>query len=326
MELLLFVIGLGILGYLGFVFMFPKAIPDESSSHTKNVLRDLMDSTRASEAASGGAGHDSILKEEFQDENPLVRFFYSLPFMNSLYKLQVQAGYQKQSLLIIAVMVALAFMLSALLVYSAVGPLSVPLAILLAYILPKKFFARKVKKRNAQFIFLFPDVLDMIVRSVRSGFPITTAFKMVAENMEAPVKQEFQQVVSEIAAGRSINETLNRLAARINEPDIHFFVVVLSVQQETGGNLAEVVSNLSGIIRKRKQLRLKIKAMTSEGRATALILGSLPVVVFGILYFLRRSYLEPLWEHPTGQVILASAIGMVVACMWLVNQMIDIDI
>ena len=144
--------------------------------------------------------------------------------------------------------------------------------------------------------------------------------------MEAPVNGEFQQVVSEIAAGRSVNETLNRLAARINEPDINFFVVVLSVQQETGGNLAEVISNLSGIIRKRKQLRLKIKAMTSEGRATAWILGALPVVVFFILYFMRREYIRPLWEETMGQMILGTAIGLVFLCMWVVNQMIDIDI
>lgn len=325
LELFLFAIGLVILGYLGFVFLFPKAIPDESSSRTRNALRELMDTSRASEAATGD-NIDSILKEEFQEETALVRGFYSLPLLKDLYKLQVQAGHQSQSLLIMGIIIALLFLLTAFFLFGGVGPLSIPLALLLTYLLPKKYFKRKVKKRNTHFINMFPDVLDMIVRSVRSGFPITTAFKMVAENMEYPVKQEFQQVVSEIAAGRSINETLNRLAARINEPDINFFVVVLSVQQETGGNLAEVVSNLSGIIRKRKQLRMKIRAMTSEGRATGMILGSLPVVVFGILYFIRREYLKPLWLDPLGQFILGGAILLVAGCMWIVNQMIDIDI
>lgn len=166
----------------------------------------------------------------------------------------------------------------------------------------------------------------MIVRSVRSGFPITTAFKMVAENMEPPVKEEFAQVVNEIAMGRTITDTLTRLGERIQEPDINFFVVVLSVQQETGGNLSEVIGNLSNIIRKRKQLRMKIKAMTSEGRATAVILGSLPFVIFFVLYFMRRDYLEPLWKERTGQMLLGGSLGMVALCMWIVNQMINIDI
>ena len=104
---------------------------------------------------------------------------------------------------------------------------------------------------------MFPDVLDMIVRSVKSGFPLNTAIKLIAENMEPPVSTEFQQVSDEVALGRPLNHSLARLAERIPEQDIKFFVVVLNVQQETGGNLAEVIGNLSGIIRKRKHLRMK---------------------------------------------------------------------
>lgn len=325
MELLFLVIGIAILGYIAFVIFFPKAIPEDSAAHTRNALKELIESSQASMSTVGDA-KDSILKDQFSEEPEFIKGFYSLPFLRNLYTAQVQAGYQKQSVALMFMLIALLFISTGLFLFSGFGPASLFMAPIATYIIPYKFFKYKVRKRNESFIFLFPDVLDMIVRSVRSGFPITTAFKMVAENMEAPVNHEFQQVVSEIAAGRSVNETLNRLAARINEPDINFFVVVLSVQQETGGNLAEVISNLSSIIRKRKQLRLKIRAMTSEGRATAWILSSLPVFVFFALYFLRREYLEPLWKERMGQLILGGAIGLVFSCMWVVNQMIDIDI
>jgi tight adherence protein B len=149
---------------------------------------------------------------------------------------------------------------------------------------------------------------------------------MLAENAEDPVRAEFRQVTDEIALGRTLAQALSRLAARINEPDIRFFVVVLTVQQETGGNLAEIVSNLSNIIRKRKQIRHKIHAMTSEGRATGYVLGALPVVVFLALYFIQPGYLEPFFHDPLGQKFFAGAIALIVSCYFVIKQMINVDI
>ena len=324
MEWLLLTIGLIILGYLGFVFFFPKAIPEEGGSRTRDALREIYEATQSREAKK--TSNNAVLKDEFAEETFLVQGFYSLPLLRNMYVMLVQAGHQKQAGIIAVLLVAALFLFTAFLLIGGIGPMSIIFGPVFAYVLPFKYFQRKVRKRNAAFINLFPDVLDMIVRSVRSGFPITTAFKMVAENMEPPVKEEFAQVVNEIAMGRTITDTLTRLGERIQEPDINFFVVVLSVQQETGGNLSEVIGNLSNIIRKRKQLRMKIKAMTSEGRATAMILGSLPFVIFFVLYFMRRDYLEPLWKERTGQMLLGGSLGMVGLCMWIVNQMINIDI
>jgi len=324
MEWLLLSIGLIILGYLGFVILFPKAIPEEAGARTRDALRELYETTQSHSDAN--TSNNQILRDEYAEETYLVQGFYSFPFMRKLYTKLVQAGYQKQAGAIAIVMVAMVFLLTALLLIGGFGPMSIVFGPFFAYYAPYAYFKRKIRKRNATFIDQFPDVLDMIVRSVRSGFPITTAFKMVAENMESPVKEEFRQVVQEIAIGRPITDSLTRMSERIQEPDINFFVVVLSVQQETGGNLSEVVSNLSGIIRKRRQLRMKIRAMTSEGRATALILGSLPFVIFFALYFIRRDYLEPLWKDSFGQMLLGGSLGMVALCMWIVSNMIDIDI
>lgn len=323
MEILLFAIGVGIIGYVAFIFLFPKVVPEDSSKRTKSALNQLYETSQLSLDQQKDGG---ILRDEFAEEAPHIKMFYGLPKMNNIYVAAVQAGYQKNLPVIAVLLIACLFISVGLFFKFGFGPMSLLFGPLFTYFIPLKYFRRKVRKRNEKFIFLFPDVLDMIVRSVRSGFPITTALKMVAENMEAPVSTEFQQVVNEIAVGRPLSESLSRLANRINEQDINFFVVVLNVQQETGGNLAEVISNLSGIIRKRKQLRLKIKAMTSEGRATAMILGALPFGVFFVLYIIQRDYLAPLWEDPKGKYILGAGLGLVAGCMLIVNNMIDIDI
>ena len=133
---------------------------------------------------------------------------------------------------------------------------------------------------------------------------------MVAENMQPPVSKEFKQVADETAYGSSLIESLTRLSKRIDEPDVRFFVVMLTVQQDVGGNLSESLSNLSSIIRKRRQLRMKVRAMTSEGRATAYVLGSMPPVLFGIIYMIQPRHLEPLFVTHTGNIMLGIAVGI----------------
>lgn len=206
------------------------------------------------------------------------------------------------------------------------GLIALPLSIIVPILFGRFYLKRRIQKRNDKFIEQFPDAVDMIVRSVRSGHPLNTAMRMISENTESPIRDEFKQVVDEVAYGRTVPEALLRLSQRIDEQDLHFFVVVLSVHQETGGSLAEVLSNLSGIIRKRKQLRLKIRALTSEGRATSYVLGALPIVEFGMLMWISPKYIEPLLHTPTGLVISGVALTLIIAAVWIVRVMVDIDI
>lgn len=322
MDLLLIVIALVIVGYIVFVVAFPKAVPDEPSKHTRGVLQQMMEEGQP-EAEDKDT---SILTNYYEEENALVRGFFALPPLNSLYPKLVQAGLHRSAMVFAVAMIGLLCALTGLLIFIGLGLPAVVIAPVLTFLLAKFYIEKRVQKRNEAFINQFPDVLDMFVRSVKSGFPVTTALKMVAENMEEPVRSEFQQVVNELSLGQTLSYSLTRLSQRINEPDIHFFVVVMKVQQETGGNLAEVVSNLSNVIRKRKQLRMKIKAMTSEGRVTSYILGALPVVVFAALFFIRRDYLEILWTTTPGMIVLGTSVGLIIACMVVVNQMVKIDI
>ncbi len=297
-----------------------------SGGHTGHVLRQVMEETQTL-----GKKRDEmrevldILKADISDSTAL-RILSTLPFGRKLVVRIVKAGKQESAGIFIATIVGLMLVsLIAISIFQLNGWF-VLLAILVPLWLGKAILTSNIKKRNDKFIAMFPDVLDMIVRSVRSGFPINSAINMVSENMEEPVRGEFRQVADELALGRPLNEALTRLATRIEEQDIRFFVVVLKIQQETGGNLGEIISNLSGVIRKRKQLRQKIRAMTSEGRVTGYILSAIPIALFCILLYLAPKHLEPLFTTTQGNVILAIAAGMIVVAQIIVRRMVQIDI
>lgn len=314
-------LAVGIISYFIFVLLFPKAVSDGSSDYTRLALDRLYRENQETK------DQNTILKEQLEDASPFVRFVFGLKVMAPIYELAVQAGYLKRLHVMIVLMSAGFFGGFLILWWMGVGAaLSLITALMLGYLVPLWHCRRVLRRRNRKFIDQFPDALDTIVRSVRSGFPLSTALKMLADTSESPVKEEFRQVVDELSMGRALNQALSRLAARINEPDIRFFVVVLVVQQETGGNLAEIVGNLSSVIRKRRQLRHKIRAMTSEGRATAWILGLLPVFVFGILYTAQPNYLMPFFTEPVGHIMLLVVILLIATSVFIVRQMVNVDI
>jgi len=314
-------LAIGIISYVIFVLVFPKAIGDNTGDYTRQALERLYQENQ------NLAEQNTILKEQLEEESPLVRFIFGFRLMNPIYEAALQAGYLHKLKLLLILMLGGFFGGFLLPWFLGMTPvLALMMAIILSYFLPYRHCQNALRKRTRKFIDQFPDALDMIVRSVRSGFPLTTALQMLADNSAPPVKEEFRQVVDELSMGRPLNQSLARLALRINEPDIRFFIVVLTVQQETGGNLAEIISNLSSIIRKRRQLRHKIRAMTSEGRATAWVLGLLPVFVFVALYILQPGYLTPFFTDPVGMMMFMTVLGMVGLCAFVVKQMVNVDI
>lgn len=321
MSTLLIALGVGIGAYILFIFAVPKAVPADSDDYLRNALDRLAEENKAAEQA-----RTDVLRDQLSDAAVALRVIFGSALMRPIYELALEAGYLNNLQKVLAVMLLSGAVGLSIGLILGLGPLSFVLGAIIAYLYPLRHCRKVIRKRNRKFIDQFPDALDMIVRSVRSGFPLSVALQMLAENTEEPVKSEFRQVTDEVAMGRSLSQALTRLSLRINEPDIRFFVVVLTVQQETGGNLAEIVGNLSNIIRKRKQLRHKIRAMTSEGKATGYVLGALPVLVFVALYFLQPHYLEPFFIDPLGREFFAGAIGLLVTCYFVIKQMINVDI
>lgn len=171
--------------------------------------------------------------------------------------------------------------------------------------LPHVIVGMLIKKRLKKFTNLFPDSIDLIVRGLKSGLPVQEGVKVVASEMEDPVGVEFREINDSLKLGATIEDAMWEAAKRLDTPEFKFFVISLTIQKETGGNLTETLENLSDILRKRRQMRLKIKAMSSEARASALIIGALPFVMFAVLYTLNPGYVGQLFDENRGIVAVA---------------------
>jgi len=146
---------------------------------------------------------------------------------------------------------------------------------------------RRVKKFTSN----FPDAIELMVRGLRSGLPITETLGIVAGEIPGPVGIEFRMVADKMKIGRTMEAALQETSDRLGTPEFQFFVITLAIQRETGGNLAETLSNLSDVLRKRAQMKLKIRAMSSESKASAYIVGSLPFVVFTLVWMINPRYM-----------------------------------
>jgi tight adherence protein B len=153
---------------------------------------------------------------------------------------------------------------------------------------------RRVKKFNAK----FPDAIELLVRGLRSGLPISETMAVVGNEVEGPVGEEFRSVADKMKIGRTMDAALQDTADRLGTPEFQFFVISIAIQRETGGNLAETLANLATVLRQRMQMVLKIRAMSSESKASAYIVGSLPFVVFALIMVVNASYMQNFFIDP----------------------------
>jgi len=157
---------------------------------------------------------------------------------------------------------------------------------------PHFIVGKLIKRRLNKFNSNFPDAIELMVRGLRSGLPITETLGIVAGEIGGPVGVEFRMVSDKMKIGRTMEAALQDTADRIGTPEFQFFVITLAIQRETGGDLAETLSNLADVLRKRAQMKLKIRAMSSESKASAYIVGSLPFVVFTLVWFINPGYMS----------------------------------
>lgn len=166
-----------------------------------------------------------------------------------------------------------------------------------------------IAKRTKAFNVKFPDAIELLVRGLRSGLPVTETLGVVAGEVTGPVGEEFRAIVDRVKVGKSLDDSLQDTADRLGLPEFKFFCISLAIQRETGGNLAETLSNLAKVLRDRMQMKLKVKAMSSEAKASAYIVGALPFVVFGMVYMMNPKYLGGFFTDD--RLIVAGLGGMV---------------
>ncbi len=204
--------------------------------------------------------------------------------------------------------------------------LALMLGLLMGVMLPHIWLGMVVKKRQKKFVSLFPDAIDLMVRGLRSGLPITESLGIVSREIPDPVSSEFRMITDKIRIGLTMDQALNEAASRINTPEFQFFIITLSIQRETGGNLAETLSNLSDILRKRMQLKLKIRAMSSEAKASAWIIGSLPFVMFLVLLLLNGEYMGAFFVNTKLQIITAGGLVWMSIGIFIMSRMINFEV
>jgi len=171
--------------------------------------------------------------------------------------------------------------------------------------LPNWFVNFMRKRRINKFIAEFPNAVDVIIRGIKAGLPLGDCLRVIASEAAEPVRSEFRQIIETQSIGMPLGEAIERLVTRVPVPEANFFSIVINIQQKSGGNLSEALGNLSRVLRDRKKMKQKIKAMSSEAKASAYIIGSLPFAVTGLVYITAPTYIELLWTNPTGRMVMA---------------------
>jgi tight adherence protein B len=192
--------------------------------------------------------------------------------------------------------------------------------------LPHFIVGKLIKRRIAKFTARFPDAIELMVRGLRSGLPISETLGVVAEEIPGAIGDEFRSVSDKMKIGRTMEAALQETADRLGTPEFQFFVITLAIQRETGGNLAETLANLADVLRKRAQMKLKIKAMSSESKASAWIVGALPFIVFVLIWFINGKYMQTFFVDE--RLIIAGCGGLVWMGIgvFIMAKMVDFEI
>ena len=181
------------------------------------------------------------------------------------------------------------------------------------------------KRREAKFLNAFPDAVYVIVRGIKAGLPLLDSLKIITVDAPEPVKSEFRAIVETQTIGLPLGEACGKLFERMPLPEANFFGIVISIQQKAGGNLSEALGNLSKVLRDRKRMKAKIQAMSMEAKASAGIIGALPIAVMAIVWLTSPSYIELLWIEPIGRLMIAGSAFWMFCGVMVMRKMINFD-
>lgn len=201
----------------------------------------------------------------------------------------------------------------------------IPLAIAFVGVfgLPRWVVSRMTKRRQWKFIDEFANSIDVIVRGVKSGLPLNECLAIISRESPSPIKEEFKEVVDQQRVGVPLSECFERMMARMPLPEVNFFAIVISIQQQAGGNLSEALGNLSGVLRDRKRLQAKVKALSAEAKASAGVLAALPFMVMLMVYISTPKYIGLLFTTKMGQFLLLCAAGWMTCGVLVMRKMIN---
>lgn len=286
------------------------ALSEESGTLDKRVARVSGDSVKSLIGAKDRHTQNSVRSTKDSAIPLLDRLVKMLPNPDKL-RARLAATGKAISLGEYALMNVLAVIIFYMLfrLFGVGDAVLLPLSFMLGLGAPHAVTGFMALRRIKKFLASFPEAIDTMCRGIRSGLPITESISAVGREMPDPMGIEFSRISDGVRMGKTLEDSMWEVSRRVDVPEFRFLIVAMAIQKETGGNLAETLGNLSDLIRKRRQLRLKVKAMSSEAKASAMIIGSLPFIMFTVLMFVNPDYAMVLFDEPKGRVLLGIGIG-----------------
>ena len=272
-------------------------------------------------------GKEELIRQEVLSDIPaLHRIFSEIPVMSRLQLYLRQAGLKMRAatLLLVSLVLSLVGFLFGLM--SNLSWLLIGLSALGAAMIPLLVVSVKRQRRFSKFEELFPDALDLLARSVRAGHAFTTGFELIADEMPEPLAEEFRTTYDQQNLGLPLGDALQNLIERVPGEDVRLFVTALQIQRESGGNLAEILDNLSKVIRERFKLYRHIKTSTAEGRLSLYFLMALPVVTGILMYLTNPDYMTPLFEEPLGHTFIEVAVGLQILGYFVIRKITSMKV
>lgn len=307
-------------GGVAYVFVYPIL------SGERKTEKRVANVARAEPAARATRGQqrsrrdvvESTLKE-FEERNKKTN---SPPL--SVRTAQAGLNWSKQKFLVVSVIIGCVMFVGGILGNAGLLP-AIGLGFAGALGLPRWLLSFLKKRREAKFLAAFPDAVDIVVRGVKAGLPLLDCLKMITAEAPEPLKSEFRAIIETQAIGIPLGEACAKLYERMPVPEANFFGIVIAIQQKAGGNLAEALGNLSRVLRDRKKMKGKIQAMSQEAKASASIIGALPVAVMTLVWITSPQYINLLFTEPLGHVMLAASVMWMAMGVLVMKKMINFD-
>ncbi|MEN3792896.1 type II secretion system F family protein [Fulvimarina sp. MAC3] len=316
---------------VAFALMQPKLAASKRVAARKTTFsRDEADRTRASEAkdrVQEQAKRRRALQSNLKELEVRAKERGGVSSKPTIQQRINQAGLKitlKQFYIASAGLAFVAFLVSLILALPLLAAAGI--AVVFGLGLPRFFLANRRKKRINSFSNSFPTAIDLIVRGVKAGLPLNDTLRTVVSDVPEPVAGEFRKIVEAQQMGVTLSDACDRLYKQVPLPETNFFAIVIAIQSQAGGNLSEALGNLSKVLRERKKMRQKIQAVSMEAKASAGIIGSIPIFVGGMIYVTAPDYMSVLFNDPRGNMVLIGAVVWMLIGIIIMKKMINFDI
>ncbi|MCW5690742.1 MAG: type II secretion system F family protein [Pseudolabrys sp.] len=320
-QLPVFLLAALAVGGIAYVFVYPILSGEKAAEKRVASVARAQPASRATRASPQKSRRDTIENtlKEFEERQKKAK---SPPLAVRI--AQSGLSWSKQTFFVVSAAIGFGLFLFGFASGAGLLP-ALGLGFAGAFGLPRWLLGFLKKRRENKFLNAFPDAVDVIVRGVKAGLPLLDCIKMITIDSPEPVRSEFRAILETQAIGMPLGEACGKLYERMPLPEANFFGIVIAIQQKAGGNLAETLGNLSRVLRDRKKMKAKIQAMSQEAKASAAIIGCLPLAVMGLVWLTSPAYINLLFSETLGNIMLAgSAVWMMMGVL-VMKKMINFD-